>query len=155
MAVDPLAHLEAQPPRHERLGLAADEVVHVGPVAAADLEHVAEAARRDERGPGAGALGQRVDDDRRAVDEVPHALEGDLAVGQAGEHALGQARRGRRRLGDAEVARLGVEGDEVGERAADVRRATRLIGRAPRAVPAATAVSSSSTRPEASSSATP
>ena len=122
VAVDALAHLEAQPSRHERLGLAADEVVHVGPVSAADLEHVAEAARRDERRQGAGALGERVDDDRRAVDEVPDALEGDLAVGQAGEHALGQARRGRRRLGDAEVARLGVEEDEVGERAADVRR---------------------------------
>ncbi len=122
VAVDPLAHLEAQPPRHERLRLAADEVVHVGPVSAADLEHVAEAARGDERRQGAVALGQRVDDDRRAVDEVPDALEGDLAVGQAGEHALGQARRRRRRLRDAEVARLGVEEDEVGERTADVRR---------------------------------
>ena len=75
VAVDTLAHLEAQPSRHERLGLAADEVVHVGPVSAADLEHVAEAARGDERGQGALALGQRVDDDRRAVDEVPDVLE--------------------------------------------------------------------------------
>ena len=122
VAVDTFAHLEAQPPRHERLGLAADKVVHIGPVSAADLEHVAEAARGDERGQGTGALGQRVDDDGRAVDEAPHVLEGDIAVGQAGEHALGQARRGRRCLRDAEVTRLGVEEDEVGEGTADVRR---------------------------------
>ena len=122
VAVDTLVHLEAQPSRHERLGLAADEVVHVGPVAAADLEHVAEAARGDERGQGTGALGERVDDDRRAVDEVSDALEPDLAGRQAREHALGQTRRRRRRLRDAELTCLGVEEDEVGERTADVRR---------------------------------
>ena len=71
---------------------------------------------------GALALGQRVDDDRRPVDQVLDARERDVAGGQAGEHALGEAGRGRGRLRDADVTRLGVEDDQVREGAADVGR---------------------------------
>ena len=91
VAVDALAHLEAEPSGHEGLRLPADEVVHVRSVPAADLEDVAEAAGRHERGAGALALRQRVDDDRRPVDQVPDLLERDGACRQAVEHALGEA----------------------------------------------------------------
>ena len=53
VTVDALAHLEAVPAGNERRRLPRDEVVHVRPVPAADLEHVAEAMRRDERSTGA------------------------------------------------------------------------------------------------------
>ena len=122
MAIDPLAHLEAVAARHEGRRLARDQVVHVGAVAAADLEDVAEAARGHERGTGTRALGERVDDDGRAVHELLDRGRLDLACGDHVEHALGEVARGRRDLGDAHLAAHCVDRDEVGERAADVGR---------------------------------
>ena len=47
------------------------QVERVGPVAARDLEHVAEARGGDQRRLGALALDQRIDDQRRAmIDEI-------------------------------------------------------------------------------------
>ena len=148
VAVDTLAHLEAQPPRHERLGLAADEVVHVGPVPAADLEHVAEAARGDERGQGTGALGQRVDDDRRAVDEVLDVLERDIA-GASGWRA--RPRPGAPGVVDAFAMPSSRVSVSKKTRSVNVPpmsvAAKRLIVIASRSCARSATVSSSSTRP--------
>ena len=53
--------------RDQRLVAAVVQVERIGPVAARDLQHVAEALGGDQRGLGALALDQRVDDQRGAV----------------------------------------------------------------------------------------
>ena len=65
----PLAHGEPQLARDERRRAVRRQVVERGPVLAADLDHVAEALGRDERGAGAAPLEQRVRRDRRPVRE--------------------------------------------------------------------------------------
>src|SRR5438046_311548 len=62
LVIDALGHLEPEPPRHERPRLPVEEVVEVGTIRARDLEHVAEAARRQKRGDGTLVLSQCVDD---------------------------------------------------------------------------------------------
>jgi hypothetical protein len=84
----PLCHLEAQVPGHERDRLAVGEVVQVGPVRPADLEHVAEAAGGHERGHRAGPLGHGVDDDGGAVNERRDAGGRHSRPAKRGEHPL-------------------------------------------------------------------
>ena len=124
---EPARHLAPQVARHERRRLHVVEVEVVGPVAARDLERVAEALGRDQRRLDALALGDRVDHERRAVrEEADRPSLGDAALRDHVEHAALEV--GRRRVGlrgqDLLPAGLGVgrEGDEVGERPADVRR---------------------------------
>src|SRR2546428_4513204 len=57
--------------RHERRGWVDEEVVHVVPALAPDLEGIAEPFGRQERGLGALALDQRVGRERRPVDDGP------------------------------------------------------------------------------------
>ena len=66
----PLADLEAQAPRHERVGLPPEGLVHPRDAQAPQLEDVAEALGRDERGAGAALLEHRVRRHRRAVDDA-------------------------------------------------------------------------------------
>ena len=85
----PLAHLEAQAPRHERRRACARTVVHVRDAQAPQLEHVAEARGRDERGQRAALLehgvrrhGRAVHDarDRGAVGEPDRVDDGSVVV---------------------------------------------------------------------------
>ncbi len=115
----PLGDLEAQVPGHERHRLGVGEVVQVGPVGPADLQHVAEAAGRDERGRRAAALGDGVDHDRGAVDELPDRPGRDAGFGERGEHAVGQVRGGVR-LCSQDAAADRVDRHEIGEGTADV-----------------------------------
>ena len=62
-----------QAARDERRGRLPEQVVRIVAVAAADLEHVAEAAGREQADDGAAALEQRVQPDRRAVQEERRA----------------------------------------------------------------------------------
>ena len=64
-----LGHVEAQMARHERLRQFDHQVVEVVAVLAPDLERVAEALRRDQRGRGRAALDDRVGHERRAMDD--------------------------------------------------------------------------------------
>ena len=73
--VDTFANLEPVPAGNERRRLPRHEVVHVRPVSAADLEHIAEAMRGDERSTCPAPLGQRVDDDRGAVHQLGDVLQ--------------------------------------------------------------------------------
>ena len=68
-----LVHLEAQVARRERPRPLHEQVVHVVAVLAGDLDRVAEALGRDQRGPGALPLDDGVGDERGAVEDVGHA----------------------------------------------------------------------------------
>ena len=65
----PLPYLAPQVARHQRLGLAVVDIEKVGGVAAADLQHVAKPGGGDKAGLDPLALGQRIDDYRRAMSE--------------------------------------------------------------------------------------
>ena len=111
-----LAHAEAQLARHERRRPVLLEVVQVRPVLAPDLEHVAEAGRRHQRGARAAPLEQRVGGHGHAVREG--ARFADLRRLQRGQHALGLVAGRRRDLGRQHLPV--DERDEIGERPADV-----------------------------------
>ena len=132
-----LRHLEAAAARHERRRPPVEHVVHPEEVAAADLEHVAEALGRDEAGPGALALEERVDADGRAVDDEPAVREPRARLVDAAEHAVEEIARRAERLGGDDRAGGLVERDQVREGAADVDADSeshfpRSIGRAGR-----------------------
>ena len=114
-AVHPLVHLEAQRAGDQRRGAAELDVERVGAVAARELERVAESLRRDQRRPGAGALQQRVDDQRRAVLDQQRAGEIDAGLGDAGHHPVDQVAIGGQSLGVDDLAPFHVEGGDVGK----------------------------------------
>ena len=124
LGVHALADLEAQVAGHEDGGPVLEQVVEARARRAAQLEHVAQAARRDERRARALALEQRVGDDRRRVGEERDVARGDTAARERGgervQHAAGEVARRRRHLDDARGAAGLVHQDDVGERAADV-----------------------------------
>jgi hypothetical protein len=88
-------------------------------VAAADLDHVAEALRRHHRRRRQLARDQRVGGDRRAVREEDDVLERDACLADALEHALDRV-GGAGDLGDAQRVAGLVEDADVGEGSADV-----------------------------------
>jgi hypothetical protein len=121
---EPPRQLAPQVARHERLGLLVEQVEEVRPVAARDLERVAEPLGRDQPGGHALALGQRVDHDRGAVDEEADAGRIDAGARDHVEHPALEVRRRRVRLGGDDLLAAGLriraQVDEVGEGAADV-----------------------------------
>ena len=124
LGVDPLGDLEAPPPRDEDRRRVLEEVVEVRARGAPELEHVAEAARRDEGDPGPLRLEQGVGDDGGGVGEEGDRLRGDTVLVHRGARALDDrrpevARRGRD-LGDPGPPAPLVEHRDVGERPADV-----------------------------------
>jgi hypothetical protein len=128
----PLTHLEPEVPRHERGGRVDEEIVHVIPAFAADLEGIAEPRRGEEPRLGALALDQRIRGQRRAVDEGGHARGVAPGLVEQGQHplldGLGRLLGRRQELADAHGARPLIDQHEVGEGAADVHsdaRATR------------------------------
>ena len=120
-AVRERALADFQPPvaRHHRLE-PAPQAPGLRPVAPAHFQHVAKARGGDEAGHCAGALDQRVGADRGAVHHRRDRAEIGGHGADAVEHALGRiVPRGRHLADRAGAARL-VEGEHVGERAADV-----------------------------------
>jgi hypothetical protein len=120
VGAQPLGHLEAQRALHERRVLVEEQVVRVRPVDAADLVDVAEALGDEERRPGPVALEQRVDRDRRAVQEQVAVAPVDLRAVDRVLDAVDELAVGRERLAEQEAAARLVERGHVGERAADV-----------------------------------
>src|SRR5262245_56200147 len=131
----PLVDLEAERALDERHVLAEEEVVCLRAVDAPDLVDVAEAAGRDERSPSAVPLEERVDRDRRAVEEEVRSLERPARLPEAGADAAHDTVIRRQRLAEEERAVRLVEDGDVGERAADVggdaQRARFVRGGAP------------------------
>ena len=70
----PLHGLAPPRPRHQRLGHLDEEIVELVLALAADLQHVAEARRRQQAGLGALALDQRVGEERRGMDDAADLL---------------------------------------------------------------------------------
>ena len=112
----PLLHREAQIPRHERLRAPLGEVVERRAVLAGELDQVAEALGRDQRGARAAALEQRVGGDRHPVRERGHVAGLDRL--QRAHHTLGLIVGRARHLARRDAG--SVEGHEVRERAAHI-----------------------------------
>ena len=137
VGADPLGDLDAVVVRDERRGLGRAEPVEAGAVLAPDLEQVGEARGRDQRGPRAALLEQRVGADRHPVREAldlrrprPGAFERRLDRRQ---HPLRLILGGRGRLRREHL--LAVEQDRVRERPTDVysqQHAPKLSSRGPR-----------------------
>ena len=126
----PLVDGRAQAARDERRRRPPEQVVRVVPIAAPDLEHVAEAAGRDQTDAGAAPLEQRVQSDRRAVQEERGGTD---AIGRErrldGHDHAALRRVGRARLlADDDLSGLVVAPHEVGERAADIDSQERRHG---------------------------
>ena len=124
VGADALVDGEAQPARHERLGRLQKRSYMCSPRSPRARPpgrrgSPASSSSADAR---ALALEQRVEADRRAVQEVGRAVRAarSTARGDDPQDALVDRRRLRRRLADRTSPGLLVEEDQVGERAADV-----------------------------------
>ena len=124
---DSLGHRQPVAPPHDRVPLPR-QILVVREVerllVPCDVEDVAVALGRDHPHPRAGVLDHDVGGDRRAVEDLFElrrrrlGLLGDLA--QALDRSLRRIGRRGRQLVDEDPARLVVDVDEIGERAADV-----------------------------------
>ena len=121
--VDPLLHLDPEIALDELRRLLPPEVVEARHAKVPELEHVAEAARRDEAGERPLVLEDRVGRDRRAVPDLRHVRPGE---GGLVEDLRETARDRLRVVLDArghlagEDPAPGVEEHDVGEGSADV-----------------------------------
>jgi hypothetical protein len=117
--VHSLRHLKPVLARDDRLEMSG-QAVGRGARAATEFEDVAKPLGRDQPAAGDLALEERIGRRRRAVDDGPHLIEADTGLGEGGEDAEGLVVRGRRHLGDADVAGRLVDQQQVGKSAADV-----------------------------------
>ena len=120
---DPLAGAEAQLGLDQRRGSGLAEPVQVGAVLAAELDHVLEAGRRDQRRARRVSLQQRVRRDRHPVGEALHLCGSGPGGGEYEAYRLEHALRLRGgRGGDLRRVRPAVPRDEdrVGEGAPDI-----------------------------------
>ncbi len=107
-------------PRDEGLVLAKEQVERLRPVDASDLVDVCEAGRRDERRRRTAALEQRVDRDRRSVDERDRIRDLPARGIDRVEDARDEIVRRAEGLPEQDPARGRLERGDVGERPADV-----------------------------------
>ena len=118
--VDPLVHLEPVAARDERRRRIPEDVVELLAVRPPDLEHVAEAARRDERERRARLRDHRVRRHGRAVEDRLAPPSGAIpSAAHALDDAEVEARRRRGHLGDPRLARV-ADGEDIGERSTGV-----------------------------------
>ena len=119
LCVHALGHVEPQLARNQRLE-APRETPSAGPGAPAELEGVAESAGGDEPALRALAFQDRVGGDGGAVHDGLDRCGGRTARIDTRHEAVGLRAGGARDFGDLESTRLPVEGEHVGEGAADV-----------------------------------
>ena len=119
-SVDPLGDLVAPFARNQRRVAMEAQIERLGAVAAADLQHVAKTARREQGGPRAGALQQRIDDERRAVLDRNGVARLEPRLTDAVEDRLVQPTVSGRALGVGDGARFDIACDEISESATDV-----------------------------------
>ena len=125
--VDALVDLAAEragDQRHE----ATEQPVGRRAGAPSELQHVAEAARRDQAGAREPALEHRVGGDRGAVDDQVDVVDGPARRPQHVEHADGGVRGRARRLADLDRAVALVDDHEIRERAADIDAGDDVTG---------------------------
>ena len=119
LRVHALGHVEAQLARYQRFE-AAGQTPAVRPGAPAELQRVAEPAGGDQSALRALALQDRVGGDGGAVHDGLDGRGRRAARIDARHEALGLRTGGARDLGDLEATGFPVEGEHVGEGAADV-----------------------------------
>ena len=134
---DPLGDFHAKAPLDERRRFLPGDVVETRHAETADLQHVTEALRRDEPGPRAPELEDRVRGNRGAVQDLAHVVAGHAGFVEQLTDALDD---GAGVVVDARRHLLRVDGPivvqehDVGERPADVdadAKARHLSGRPP------------------------
>ncbi len=126
--------VEAQIPRHQRVGHLQIQIVIVVTNLGRHLQRVAEARRGQQGDARALALDQRVGDERGRVDGDVDIGPADRGVGQQRGHALLHATRGIVRRGQAlaQGHRAGfVHQNEIGEGAADIEAEAMGGGHSP------------------------
>src|SRR5262249_48558136 len=118
--VDPFAYADRPHAPHERLALLPLEVVQVAAVDPLNGRDVLETRGRQVDDARPATLEDRIYRDRPAHDDTPDPAAGGPESGDRRRHRLGGRMRSRRHLRERELARLGVVGDEIGERPAGV-----------------------------------
>ena len=120
--VDALGDGEAQGARRQRLRLVDAEIVLVVAALGADIEHVAKAFGRDQRGLRAAAFDDGVGRERRAVNEDVDVADMGTRVGQNETHPVQHRllRPLRRRQHLARLAILAHVQHDIRERATDI-----------------------------------
>jgi hypothetical protein len=122
LRIDPFADRKAQSTGNERRRQIDIDVILLEPVFVPDLEHVAEAFRREKGGPRALSLNQRIGGESRPVNDEAYLSRLDSRPGmdrtQYGEHAL--FRRLRRRQDLCRKSAPACFQGYVGESAADI-----------------------------------
>ena len=124
LRVDPLGDLKAPAARHQHSGRVLKQIIEVGARGPAELQHVAEAARRHKSGLRAFFLEQRVGHERRCMRQQRHRGRVHAIVREPltdpVDHPQGDVARRGRDLGDADPARFLVDQRHVGKRPADI-----------------------------------
>ena len=116
----PLLHLDALRPRHQRADRRRLDIVHGHAVAAADDQHVLVAGGDEDGEPCSIALQRRVGGDRGAVHHAPELLGFHPQSSDAGEDTFRLVAWCGGRLQHLKLAGRHVEQHQVRERAADV-----------------------------------
>ena len=129
--IQPLLDLEAEIARHQRGRLFEVDVVERRPDLSADLQHVAEALGRDERGARGLAFDQRVGGDGGAVHQVGNGVRSDVSIRQDAldrvEESAGGIGGRRGDLRDSGRSACFREENGIGERATDVHPEAKPI----------------------------
>ena len=120
--IDTLRHGEAQAARRQRLRLLDAEIILVVAAFGADIEHVAEALGRDQRGLGPSPLDDGIGRERRAVNEDVDVADMCARVSKDEAHAIQHCLLGplRRRQHLACLAVLTNVQHDIGERPTDI-----------------------------------
>ena len=115
----PLGDTEAPVTRHKGRGLFETQIVERGPRLTPDLQDVAEALGRDQRGRGDVSLDDRIGRNRRAMHHIGHLRRVDIVLAQDAAHRIdepnGRICRGGGHFGDMQLARLFTDQCGVGE----------------------------------------
>ena len=124
VGADALGDLEAPAARDEGRRRVLEEVIEVGTRRAPQLQHIAEAARGNERRARAGFLENGIGHDGGGVRQEPDVGRGHLVAAhgslEGAEHAVGKVPRGRGHLGDADRPARVVDERYVREGPADI-----------------------------------
>jgi hypothetical protein len=124
LRVDPLSDLEAPAARHQYRRRLLKQIVEVGARRAAQLQHVAKAAGRNEPRPRPFLLEQRIGDDGRRVRQERNLGGIDRIafkpLAQPVDHPLRNVPRSARDFDDADAAGFFLDQRDIGECPADI-----------------------------------
>ncbi len=115
-----LGDLPGEVPRHQRTMAMKEKIVRLRTVTATNNVNVTGSAGDDQPSLGPGAFNERVDGDRRTVDEFIDGAGGQAALLQAIDDALHEIGRRGEALGVDEAPGAIVKSNQIGKGAADI-----------------------------------